>query len=368
MLAFLTHLPANLGIAAFAAPVGLWVARRRTGPLLPAVLAYMTIATVGFAALYNVIDVDAYFLPATLALALAAGFAFDAGAQRTRFVGPVRALAVAAAVALLPLNMSVSLRDTRLADRYGRDLLRSAPARAVVIPFGDTAKHVLGYLQAVEGARADVVVVSPDDIAHWYVDQLRRRHPDLDLPGQPAAPADPDWFLAFIHNNLSRRPICLTQPLTLGFSDWTVTPAGLLYCFRPKSPAPGPAGTAGTADLARSVEFWSAAVPPSAAELNHPDVHVRMLVFSLALARFSLAQALAEAGDLDGARLQLRTVDALRPDDQEQAITASMSTIGREPSRPFLFGAKAQRALLAGAADGEAIRAALADDRLSDLP
>jgi hypothetical protein len=380
---FLTALPAELGMAAAAAPVGFWLWRRRQGRVPLAVALYLLLACIGFSAFYNVIDVQAYFLPAHIALAVGAAVAFDAVPGLVRWALPVVALGG------LPLHFgSVNLRYTTAARGYGVDLMRSAPTDAVVIPFADTSTHVLGFLQAVEGARPDVVVVSSNQITDWYVDDLRRRHPRVDWP---ADPDQGDWFMEFVRRNLGKRPVCLTEPLTLGISEWAVTSRGLLYCFGPQTEAntgaktgaktgvktgveagaePGAeAGAAARAEDARaeqlavSIEFWRNAAPPSPRETAHADVHVRMLAFSYALARFTLARELVEAGAVDSARGQLREIIASAPDEQERAIAASMATIGRTiggtSGRRFSLGARAQAALAMSSEDRSGLITAL---------
>jgi Protein of unknown function (DUF2723) len=350
LVGFLMRLPSELGLATVAAPVGLWMWRRRQGRTLPAAISCLALACIGFSMFYNVIDIDAYLLPAHLALAVGAGFGFDAVPRIAQVALPVLALGA------LPLHFQfVNLRNTTAARGYGTDLLRSAPIDAVVIPFGDTSTHVLWYLQAVEHARRDVVVLSSNEITDWYIDDLRRRHPAVDWPpdGATGTRRAGDWLKAFVQMNLKRRPVCLTEPLTLGISDWTAKSHGLLYCFRPNQEVGAP-------QLAGSVAFWKDAATPAQAELAHADVHVRMVAFSYAMARFTLARELVEAGAADGARAQLIALIAVDPDDQERAIAVSMATIGRTPGRRFSLGARARAALSVRSEDRDRLIAALA--------
>jgi hypothetical protein len=325
---FLRRLPTNLGIAAFAAPVGFVIWCRRTDRL-PLVLAWMVVACLGFSALYNVLDVDSYLLPAIVALAVLATVGFDAWRSRLRVLLPLTA------ATMLPLNLAtVDLRHVDIAGTYGRDLFRSAPDRAALISFGDTATHVCWYEQAVDHLRPDVVVISFDEVDDWYLDQLSRRHPDVDWP---TTDTEPRWLQQFLVQNLAKRPICFTAPLDPALPDWELVPRGILFCLRPR---------AEPVDLAGSLNFWRHTVVPTAAELAHTDVHVQMVAFSYATARFALAGALARAGELASAKAQLVELVASDPDELENAVAAAMKTIGRRQRRPFSFGRRARQALL----------------------
>jgi hypothetical protein len=230
-----------------------------------------------------------------------------------------------------------------------------------VIPLGDTPIHALWYLQGVERLRPDVAVVSSGHIVAWHLEQLSRRYPDIDWPAAEEAEAG-TWLAALVRRNVERRPVCLTDPIEMrlpawGLGDllqrWRGVPEGLLFCLAPTE------GDADGADrLARTAAVWQGVHLPSAAELDRADVHVAMAAFSYAVARFGFAGALAESGDLEGARRQLEALTALRPDDLEQTIARSLRTVGRGLS-PFSFGRRAERALLMRDRDG--MLAALAE-------
>ncbi len=331
---FLVRLPADLGLALFALPVGLiaWWRRRELAWL--AVVAWMALACVFFAALYNVPDVESYLIPAHLALAVGAAVGFQAWRGKSRVLLPLVAL-----VALPMIWPAVTLRHTTIARDYGRQLLASAPPRAMIISFADTETHVLDYEQGVQHERGDVVVVSANEIDGWYVEQLVRRHPDIPWP---AADAGDGWLASLLARVGTSRPICLTQPVGIGGDGARLVPTGLLYCLAPRMEA---------RDLDRSVAFWQTAVTPSSAELAQNDVHVQMVDFSFALSRFMLASALAEIGDVEKARAQLGAVVAANPDVSERAIVTSMRTIGREDHRDLSLGRRSQAALLLDARD-----------------
>ena len=336
LLQFLARLPVDLGVALVAVPVGFLAGRRRAGPgrLPVAVLACIAAACIAFAALYNVLDIEAYFLPALLALAVVAAFGFEAFPPRWRRVAPVAALAV------LPFNWgTVNLRHMDLGRTYERDLLASAPPGAIVLSFGDTATHALWYGQAVERARPDVAVISIDEISDWYLEQLARARPDLSWP---TVAEGSEWLRDFIRDNLSEHPVCLTEPLNVGLPGLVRSPEGLLYCLRPRLEP---------AALSTSIAFWSQARIPAAPEVAGADLHVKMLAFSYAKARFALAAALAQIGDRAAARTQLAPVAAADPDAVEQAITDSIRAIGHVRAQLFSLGARARQAAALDAQD-----------------
>jgi hypothetical protein len=336
-LAFVTDLPRNLGIALVAAPFGLAAWRRQKddgeGPPGPFAVAWIAGACVLFSSCYDVPDVASYFIPAYLALAIAAGVGLDSWSGRARPLLPL--LALCALPFVLP---SVSLRHTTLARDYARALLAGAPRDAVVVSFSDTETHVLAYAQAVEGRRGDVVAVSASELDDWYVEELRRRHPQVSWP---AASDATTWLRSLALQNEARR-ICLTQPLDLGLPDERPDPAGLLTCLTPRARA---------ADLDQALAFWKTTAMPAPAALERADVHVHMLAFSFAMSRFSLAAALADAGRFDEARAELSAVVAARPDESEALIAASMKALGRERRRDLELGRRAAAALSIDARD-----------------
>jgi hypothetical protein len=321
-------LPANLGVAVLAAPLGFltWHRRDELARLVP--FAWMAFTCFLFSTLYNVLDVASYLIPAFLALAVAAAVGFDALSNKWRVILPLAALVG------IPTGLSsVNLRHTSIARVYGRQLLESAPPLAIVISFGDTETHLLTYEQAVEHEGTGVIVVSANEIDDWYVQQLSRRHPEVVWPPARAAQA---WLVDLAGRSRASHPICLTQPLSLGLEGLRLVPRGLLFCLAPRLDE---------RELERSVAFWRTAVTPSAVDLEQPEVHVQMIDFAFSLSRFLLAGALAEIGNMAEARAQLGAVVAAKPDAAERAIVAAMKTIGRENHHDLSLGARAQQAL-----------------------
>jgi hypothetical protein len=338
LLAFLRALPSEIGVAALAAPLGgyLWARRQ---PLQAAVFGYFALAFVVFCMSYNVPDIEPYFLPIHLVLSIAAVFAFE----RLRPV--LRPGLVALALVGLPLSYgSVNLRGVTLADDYGRDLLRSAPERALVVTFGDTATHVAWYRQMVKRDRPDVAVVSSGHIEGWYADQLRRAHPDAYWPSS-SPETNPGWLVEMVRGNLAARPLCFTHPMPLRLPGWRLQPQGLLHCLGRQDGAP--------VDVARLERFWHDAGKLERVSADSANVHLQMIAFSYALSRFMFAHLLAEEaateGALDAARAHLGAVIAARPDEREARIASYFEAVGRRRQGSlFSLAARAKDALQLG--------------------
>ena len=86
------------------------------------------------------------------------------------------------AVAALPIALNWSAVDRRgepeagMARELARELLEPLPPRSVLFVSGDNDTYPLWYVQAVEGLRRDVTVVTlPLLGAEWYTAELRRR-------------------------------------------------------------------------------------------------------------------------------------------------------------------------------------------------
>lgn len=152
-------------------------------------LVFLT--TVAWAASYSIHDLDPYFLPADLVLAIlgAAGAGALAGMLRLPRVR-LRGWAVAALVLVISawqVTAHLEAADRR-ADRFVRThaetLLRGLPPDAILLSrHWDGLVSASIYLQQIEGLRTDVTVVDPELLRRsWYYAQLRRRDPELLAP------------------------------------------------------------------------------------------------------------------------------------------------------------------------------------------
>jgi hypothetical protein len=186
---FFMELPSQLGPAAIFALVGVfatWRGQRRV--LFGA--AYVATACLSFASRYRILDIDVYFVPALAALALIAGFGADLLVRGVGHYGRAAAGAagsVALALAAYGLWANWARCDVswnRLSLHAGQDLLASVDEDGLVLVQGDSTIHGLWYLQAVQGLRPDVLVLSLGHLWPWHMEQLRARFPDEPWPGE----------------------------------------------------------------------------------------------------------------------------------------------------------------------------------------
>ena len=362
---FFWTLPATLGIAALAAPFGFRLLLKRFGWLVPAGLLFAALFCIGFSAMYNIMDIAAYFIPATAIVAIFAAAGFDC------LPGRLIWLAVILGLAGLPLHFrSNDLSTVRIAEQFGRDVYATAPPGAIILVAGDTSTNALLYLQGVEGLRPDVVIVNPEVKTDWYAQQLRRTYPQVIWPERdpesfpaaaPGKPAD-TWLKALVSSNIGKREICLLEPPSLklrglGLAEfqpgWGGIPDGLLYCIEsPQQPFKPQERLAGTA------AFWEKQ-PASGWPLpDGADIELPATVLYYIVARFAFAAALVNAGQLDAAMEHLRAIVAQDPDQIEEKVNQAYVQTG-VASKPFLFGARARKALAAPPGDRAAVMAAL---------
>jgi hypothetical protein len=80
---------------------------------------------------------------------------------------------------------SVDQSDNRVTINFVGDLLAPLDKNAILLTEGDTAVLGTWYVQNVEAYRDDVVVIAvPLLHFQWYIDQMRRAHPDVAIPFQ----------------------------------------------------------------------------------------------------------------------------------------------------------------------------------------
>ncbi len=188
---YFVALPGQLSVGLLAAVVGsVWWVRRTGRPRTVAFALLLLVAcNLGLVAAYDVLDIDAFFLPSLAALAvlssLGAQFVFDRWAngwsqRRLKLTG---AAIVLAGLIGLPVNYrSNDLSDHRFAQYFAEDLLASVSPNALLVVNGDTTIHGLWYLQAVGHHSPNVIVLSLGHVHSWYFEQLRTRHPDAAWP------------------------------------------------------------------------------------------------------------------------------------------------------------------------------------------
>lgn len=167
----------------------LWIKDRRTlaflalwvlGTLLPVIFVSSQQVRFGDLDYTRAIVLRFYLLP-LIGLFASAGFGLDWMLSRSR-----RELgwALAAVAALCPLfYRPVDLHRSDPVRSYAEDILRSSGPRDFLFVQSDEAGFSLQYLDRVEHATGDRVVLAPALFRNrTYIDELQRRHPDLKLP------------------------------------------------------------------------------------------------------------------------------------------------------------------------------------------
>ncbi|MGE5462000.1 MAG: DUF2723 domain-containing protein [Syntrophothermus sp.] len=91
------------------------------------------------------------------------------------------------------------------AERFGRQVLSSAPENAILFARGDQALFTLWYFHFALGQRPDVAVLATDLLPYdWYQENLRYAYPSLSLPGEMLFPET-------IARANSNRPTCRVE-------------------------------------------------------------------------------------------------------------------------------------------------------------
>jgi hypothetical protein len=222
-----------------------------------------------FASGYAIRDLEAYLLAAVAALGVfaAAGLAWLAGHRRPALAWSAAALVVAANFALHRRACDES--DLTMVVELTRAQLRALPRNALLFTQQwDYTTSPSYYLQAVEGERPDVTVVSTTLLREpWYTRELLRRSPETVAPVWPQldaflAAAEPyeegrafdvrqvrnaweGFTAALIDSALRTRPVYATLGVTLkGLDGRVLVPEGLACrvaadsAYRPEPFAP----------------------------------------------------------------------------------------------------------------------------------
>jgi dolichyl-phosphate-mannose-protein mannosyltransferase len=118
---------------------------------------------------------------------------------------------IALAVAALEVAFTygaVDRSNDHVARNFAEDILATAQPDSIILADGDHVLLPLIYLTAVEGKRPDVTVVAYPLLGlDWYQRELRRRHPELNLP--LARYDASDGLITFVRAN-PKRLILLT--------------------------------------------------------------------------------------------------------------------------------------------------------------
>ncbi|MBE0646121.1 MAG: DUF2723 domain-containing protein [Bacteroidetes bacterium] len=226
-----------------------------------------------WAAGYEILDIDSYFLLAFFMLAgwAAFGLQYAAGAKFLRGQRLLRDPLLIGAIVLIPLLLQwgrVSQSDNYLVEDYTQNMYRSLSPDALVISFQwDFWVSASYYYQRVEGQRRDVTVLDKELFRRsWYLEQLRNNYPDIYeasrseieafLPyldrfehGQPYDPAAIEstyngMVNSIIDHAYGKRPVYVTIEMEKQFAPGYVrVPEGLAFRLYRAEDLPDPAAT-----------------------------------------------------------------------------------------------------------------------------
>ena len=177
--------------------VGIWVIARRDRPFA-ALAGSLAAITLTFAAVFPVLESEAYVLPAYLAASFAVGIGFDRIAAEVTWLATlnwrwpdarVLAAVVGAAVILPAMSLianhaGVDLHTNYFARDYAVAILNAAEPHAVVLTDHEEETFSLWYAQGALHLRPDVVVID-DRLTGWpwYRSNLAAWYPDLGING-----------------------------------------------------------------------------------------------------------------------------------------------------------------------------------------
>jgi hypothetical protein len=292
-----------------------------------------------FAVNYDIHDIDAYFLLAHVAVALAASAGLYALAARAR--GAARTAVLVAAAAFLAVQAGATrpaadLSGLRVVDQYARSILEAAEEGGIVISYQwDYFVSASYYLQLVEGVRPDVAVVDKELIRRsWYIGYLRQRYPML-LAGldrevgeylrelskfESGAPYDPRViefrYAALIAGIISRhepgRAVYVTPEIEPEYTPgYRRVPHGLAFRLRAE----------GEEDL------WTEVPVSIDPPIRAGDRYVDAITMLAARSQLGEAAYLERHGLLHEARRSALRALAIRPDDG--AARSAVARLGR---------------------------------------
>lgn len=148
-------------------------------------LMLIFLTTVLISALYNIPDIDAYYLAAHFSFAIfaALGFFYLASIKLRQKTKTVSLLIVFIISILVEINQNYSRVDiskNSLIDDYTIYLLNSVEDNSIILSNRSSFYFPSLYYQLVEGVRKNVVVAEHKLLQHkWYYTQLNKIHPGI---------------------------------------------------------------------------------------------------------------------------------------------------------------------------------------------
>ena len=152
-------------------------------------------------------------------------------------------VAVAGALAVLPAALRFHAMDrhtSTLVRSYGAEILRAAPAGALLVTKGDLITSSIRYLQAAEAMRPDVRLIDQELLGDaWYRPLVVGAHPEIVVPGPRYMPGAPDTFSMkqLLDANIGAAPILVCGGIKPGDATSDTTygrwPFGLCEAVHP---------------------------------------------------------------------------------------------------------------------------------------
>lgn len=149
------------------------------------VLIFILLTTVSISALYNIPDIDSYYLAAHFVVAIFAAFGvfYLSSIKMNKWRKIVIIILITIVSIYLEINHNysrVDLSENTLMDDYTNYLLSSVEDSSIVISNRSSFYFPSLYYQLVEGVRKNVVVVEYKLIQQkWYYNQLNKIHPGI---------------------------------------------------------------------------------------------------------------------------------------------------------------------------------------------
>lgn len=170
-----------------------------------------------FASRYSVLDIEVFFMPAWSACAVLSAFGFDRLASHAsgRFKTAIAAalILLSGAIALSQNFSKNDLSKHQLTRVFADSIFESLPQNAILFVNGDTSIHCAWYLQAVEGTRPDVTVLSLGHTVPWHLEQLKARSPKIEWPPFDERIAPSQYARALMLANIEARPVCISPAI-----------------------------------------------------------------------------------------------------------------------------------------------------------
>jgi hypothetical protein len=239
------------------------------GRKLGVMLALLFFGCVLYSINYDIHDIDSYFLLAYIMMGVWCAFGLLALIRQLRRDEFRVALASAAVLTGITVGMqwsAVSNSGNFLVEDYTRNMFNSLKPNALIVSYQwDFWVSASYHYQYVDGLRPDVVVIDKELMRRsWYLDQLKRNHPDIytrseakirpflaevykfehGLPYTPEVIEKKyvDVVNSFFENSYGDRPVYLTVEMEKEFAPGFVrVPEGMAFrLYRPED-VPSPA-------------------------------------------------------------------------------------------------------------------------------